>query len=249
MKESTKKKSGTPTGTAPGLIERATRIDDFNPESLYDRYAVTIQFVENIHGPKPATQDLLERHIRRQTGHDDPLTDELIRQAQEGAPPDPLDLDEKVQRSMGVFGRDERGLYLDVYALKACLRQTGSLLGFWVSKRGAKQIASEGMEIRGEHHPLRLHFNRQEPDGVTQAVVHVSTPQGKVHGIKYNEYLAMPELKFQIWLLHTQPSETRHLGEKELRGILTLAQNNGLGADRSKEMGKFRVTSFERLSP
>lgn len=55
------------------------------------------------------------------------------------------------------------------------------------------------------------------------------------------------ELEFQIWVLKTAPQETRHIGKNELLDMLALAQNNGIGANRSQQSGKFEVIVFEAL--
>ena len=50
-----------------------------------------------------------------------------------------------------------------------------------------------------------------------------------------------------IWILKTEPQEKRHIGEMDLKTMLTHAQENGLGSNRSQGSGKFDVIEFQPL--
>ena len=73
------------------------------------------------------------------------------------------------------------------------------------------------------------------------------TPKGKISALRRFDYFTEPTLEFEIWVLTTATQEKRHVGEDDLIGILTHAQENGLGASRSQEEGKFDVVEFERM--
>jgi len=225
-----------------------TALERFSPASLYDRYRVTIAIREAICGGKPADPELLATHIKRTTGHDDETTAKLVAQAEEGAPPDPLDLDKRIEQSASRFLADERGLYVDTYQIKAMLRQSGSMLGLYKKKRGSKQICAEGLEVKGLDHERRVYLGVSEPSGTREAVVHAITPKGPISGIKHVDYVTGCSLTFEVWVLWTPGAETRHVGEEELVEILRFGQENGIGADRSQGFGKFDVTAFEKVA-
>lgn len=244
------------TPPSEDLLSMARSLKTFDSSALYQQYRVVVKFRDRVHGPRPGSPELLEKHIIRSTGHQDVVTEELVRQAAEGLPPDPGDIDEVTNSSRSVFARDEHGLYLDSYALKACFRQSGSMLGAWMKLRGSKQIAAEGTEVKGHReHANRIYLMRDlqnpthvvVPDGVEDSPVHIVTAAGRVNGIKSNEYVDGAHMLFFLWVLRTSPRETRHIGEDLVRAILTFAQNNGVGANRSKGMGKFDVVEFQSI--
>jgi len=76
----------------------------------------------------------------------------------------------------------------------------------------------------------------------------VVTPQGPRTAIKRVDYVQHVSFSFEVWVLTTAAQEKRHVGEEELKRMLALGQENGLGADRSQGQGKFEVTAFEKVS-
>ena len=224
--------------------------DRFTSRRLYDVYAVTIAIREQICGGKPRNEELLADHIRRKTGYDD----ELTKKQQADAKKPPLDeeglkelTEEKIEKSRTGFLEDGRGLYIDTYQVKAMIKQSAQMLGFYKKKRGSKNMCAEGTEIKGLEHPSRIYLGVKVPDGTDESVVHAMTPQGPISGIKHVDYVTKPTLRFEVWVLKTAPAETRHMGEDDLVEILTFSQENGLGADRAKGLGKFNVVEFQKL--
>ena len=221
----------------------------FSARRLYDTYRVTIAIREKLCGGKPKNEELLADHIRRTTGHDDELTRRQIEEAQSKLP-DLAGLqdieEEKLEKASTRFLSDERGLYLDTYQIKAMFRQCASMLGIYKKKRGSKQICAEGAEIKGVDHESRVYLGKKEPDGTDESVVHAMTPKGPISGIKRVDYVSGVALSFEVWVLKTEAAETRHIGEKDVVEILTFAQENGLGADRSRGFGKFDVVEFQK---
>lgn len=221
----------------------------FSARRLYDVYQVTIAFRDRLCGGKPANDELLADHIRRTTGHDDELTKRQIEDAQAKLP----DLDglqeieeQKLEKSRTRFLSDEKGLYIDTYQVKAMFRQSASMLGIYKKRIGTKNMCAEGAEIKGPDHEARLYLGKKEPDGTEESVVHAMTPKGPISGIKHVDYVEKARLSFEIWVLKTESGEKRHIGEKDVVEILTFAQENGLGADRARGMGKFDVVEFKK---
>jgi hypothetical protein len=226
--------------------------EKFDARKLYDVYRVTIAFREKLCGGKPANEELLADHIRRQTGHDDELTKRLIEEAKSPtATSEGLAelTEEKLEKSRTRFLEERgKGLYIESFQVKACFKQSASMLGFYKKKRGTKNMCAEGAEIKGIDHESRIYLGKLVPDGTDESVVHAMTPRGPISGIKHVDYVERVTLSFEIWVLKTPSAETRHVGESDVVEILTFAQENGLGAERSRGFGKFSVVEFQKLS-
>ncbi len=223
----------------------------FSARRLYDTYRVTIAIREKLCGGKPANDELLADHIRRTTGHDDELTKRQIAEATAKLPSleglEEIE-EQKLEKSSTRFLSDERGLYIETFQLKAMFRQSASMLGIYKKKRGSKNMCAEGAEIKGPDHESRVYLGKTAPDGTDESVVHAMTPKGPISGIKRVDYVSDVRLSFEIWVLKTAAAETRHIGESDIVEILTFAQENGLGADRSRGFGKFDVIEFAKAS-
>ena len=226
---------------------------EFSPLGLYDRYRVTIQIRTKICGGTPHNAEVLESAIRARTGFDDHITAEQIAAAKAALPKTELHedlVDEKVERSWNGFPLDESGGGLFIWArqIKAMFKESATMLKYTVEKRGSKQIFQHGFEIKGVQNEERIFLGVQAPSGFDEGPIHVQTPMGPRTAIKRVDYVERPTLTFEVWVLATHAAETRHIGERELRRMLTFAQENGLGADRSQGRGKFDVTAFEVIN-
>jgi hypothetical protein len=227
---------------------------------MYDIYRMTIKFREHIHGGMPKSEDLIRMWVESRTGHSDKKTDEQVEEAIEVA------VEEEAERNWVGFASDKRGLFIYARNIKAMFRENASVLQITVKKRGSKQILQHGFEVKalkeklpplveelkeGEQEPPfkadRIYFHQGKPDGVEERPIHVMTAKGPRTALKRNDYGECVELSFEVWILATHAAENRHIGEKELVAMLTLAQENGLGADRSQGHGKFDVVEFEQV--
>lgn len=214
----------------------------FDTKELYDRYRVTIAFTDRLCGGVP-------------------LNDELIRAWVEARLPDaPAEVREKiiiedaelvkneVQEKCWIgFFEDEKGLLIQARQVKAALKQSAKMLGITNEKRGSKQILAEGLEVFSTDGGSRLHLGVKEKSGTEERPIHVQTAQGPRTALKRVDFVLQPRLNFEVWVLKTAPGEKRHIGEKDLVKILTFAQNNGIGADRSQGEGKFNVVEFQKV--
>lgn len=209
---------------------------------LYDRYALTIKTRGRLCGGVPRNKELIRSWVEASTGFKDETTEKLIQADAE------LVVNEVAEKSWIGFMQDEKGLLLQARNVKACLKQSASLLGITQKKRGSKQILAEGMEVKSVSGSDRIHLGRAVPDGTDESAIHVMTAQGPRTALRRMDYVENVTIEFEIWVLTTSAQENRHIGEKELKMILMHAQENGLGASRSQGEGKFEVTAFERLS-
>lgn len=210
----------------------------FDNHHLYKRYDVVIKLREKLCGGIPRDPNMIAAWVKAKTGFDDAQTKEQVEEVTEAM------VDQAAEGSWIGFMSDDEGLYLEARNLKAMLRECASVLGILKKKRGSKQIIQHGFEVKAPGGSPRIRLGVKEPTGRDEKAIHVMTAQGQRNALKRVDYVEAPEVHFEVWVLHTAPAETRHIGEKELVEMLTLAQENGLGADRSQGAGKFDVVQF-----
>lgn len=217
-----------------------TTNNKFDARALYDTYTVEIRLRGRLYGGTPKNKDLIEAWVKARTGHEDEQTSEQVKAAIE------VLVDETAEKSWSGFQGDDKGLFVAANNLKAMLKQSASMLAITVKKRGSRQILAEGMEVKAIGGGERVYLGKASPDGFEERPIHVKTAQGPRTALKRIDYVEGISIAFEIWVLKTQPAETRHIGEKELVQILTFSQENGFGADRSQGAGKFDVLGFEK---
>jgi hypothetical protein len=211
----------------------------FDSSSLYDIYSVSIQITERICGGVPRNTDLIKIWVESTTGHKDEQSDKLAAEDAE------LILNDVADKCWIGFMEDEKGVFIQARQIKACLKQSATVLGITKKKRGSKQILAEGMEVKSADGSNRFHL-AEEISGTHECAIHIMTPQGPRSALRRMDYVIKPQIDFEVWLLKTQAAETRHIGEAELIDILRHAQENGLGASRSQGEGKFVVVGFNK---
>lgn len=212
----------------------------FETTELYDVYNVTIALRDQLHGGQPKNPDLLKGWIAATTEHDDAKTTAQEKEARE------VLLEPTEEKSWNGFPTDEKGMFVWARQVKAMFKECASMRRIFMEKIGSKQILQHGFEIKGPDDDARIYFDKTKPDGCFEGPIHVQTAQGPRTAIKRVDYVEQVKIKFAIWVLKTAPAEKRHIGEKEVRMMLMLAQENGLGADRSQGHGKFDVIEFAK---
>lgn len=216
-----------------------TRAPGFDARALYDIYRVKLAIRDRLCGGVPKNKDLIKNWVAATTGFNDAQTEV---QTQEHLDAMTADVAEK---SWNGFPSDERGLYLYARQVKALFKECATMLRLTTDRRGSKQILQHGFEVKSLDGRDRVHLGREKPDGDTEQPIHVQTPQGPRTALKRVDYVEGASVEFEVWVLATEHGETRHVGEDEIRAMLTFGQENGLGADRSQGSGKFDVVDFE----
>ena len=237
----------------PATSVLAPRNAGFDARKLYDIYQCTIALRDKICGGTPRNEGVLRSAIIANTGHDDDVTKgqiaEAIANSPKGSATSEVDdmVEEKIEKSWNGFPKDEKGLFIWARQVKALFKESATMLRVTVDKRGSKQIFQHGFEIKGPDADDRLYLQKQEADGFDEGPIHVQTAQGPRTALKCVDYVSQPRLSFEIWVLTTMPADKRHIGENDVKLLLTFAQENGLGADRSQGRGKFDVIEFSKL--
>jgi hypothetical protein len=212
----------------------------FEARGLYDVYRVTIQIRDRICGGMPRNAGLIESWVKATTGHKDEQAENLAKADLE------LLVNEVAEKSWIGFGEDAGGLLIQARQIKACIKQSATVLGVIKKKKGSRQILAEGMEVKATDGGDRIHLGVKEPTGTHENAIHVMTLQGPRTALRRMDYVTRPRLAFEVWILRTAPQEDRHIGEEDLVHILRHAQENGLGASRSQGEGKFHVVEFSK---
>ena len=216
---------------------------NFSARPLYDIYRITITVREQLCGGMPKNKDVIADWIKSTTQYNDEQTKAQTDEAREAL------LEETTEKSWNGFpGDKEKGIFLWARCIKAMFKECASLRRVTTEKRGSKQIFQHAFEVKALDGGSRVFLGKMEADGYNEGPIHVQTPQGPRTALKRVDYIQGPiDISFEVWVMGTHPSETRHVGEKDLVDMLTFAQENGLGADRSQGMGKFDVKAFEQV--
>ena len=96
---------------------------------MFERFVVELEIRDKIYGTLPGNKEVFNAWMTAK--FEDP--DNTENTATD------LDLDEEMEKNTNQFRRDDNGLYLGSYQLKAMIAQAGSLLELTTKKRGSKQ--------------------------------------------------------------------------------------------------------------
>ena len=218
---------------------------------MYNVYQIELKMHDRLIGSLPLNTEALESYIKAKfpDGADD--TEAFIGED--------LELDEEKERSMTGFKRDERGIYIGGYQIKAMLSQSASLQELTTKKRGSKNTLREGMVVVGlddedTYTGSKLYVlpYKQEADGISSRTGHVSGPSGSRSIVSVSEYVVDATLKFELRLLSNRMIEKRD-GKKfsphDLKLCLAHGRHLGLGGERKYQTGCFEVVKFEVCEP
>ena len=142
------------------------------------------------------------------------------------------------------FKHDEAGLYIEGRQVKAMLKEAASVLRVRFDIAAFKSKVAERLYVTDQ----RIHLGVSEPTGSDERPIHVQTPQGPRSALKRSDYVDNAQLKFTIKALDdpmkTIREKNKVLPSAYVPALLEYASENGLGADRSQENGKFSVDSI-----
>jgi len=154
------------------------------------------------------------------------------------------------------FKFDEHGLYIEGRQLKAALKESTNILWGGVrtgpTKKGFKSFISERLMVIED----KVYLGIQEPDGIETVIGHVTGPQGPRSTLGYSEYAYRPTLTFHIKelkVLQTGQQLNAKGGQPALTldqygELLTCMEEQGIGAMRSMQHGRFDALALEPVS-
>ena len=162
-------------------------------------------------------------------------------------PVDPTTLSEEDQKALKEqaiaksatgFKSNGQGLYLESRQIKAMLKEAANVTKVMLGLKNMKSKIAERVFIE----PTEIYLGKDRPDGTDTRIVHAMTMQGPRSSLKFCDFILQPEVSFRLRTLN----DGLITGEY-LRTLLEYAQENGLGADRSQDFGKFDVIKFEAI--
>jgi hypothetical protein len=200
-------------------------------------------FVGRHVGGTPSDPKVAESYIR--TKLDD--ADDIIQQAvseimlERGLTKTEAAAELALRKHLNGYKRDpERGLYAEGRTLKACLKEAAGILiqthwpkktwGNHSSKKGTKGFMPEHIFVLED----RLYFGVNEPTGVQQRFI--ATHRGT--GIQMEEYIDDAKIDFTVGCDYL-------FSEEDWGFLWSTAEQNGWGASRSQDYGKFAVTRWD----
>lgn len=232
-------------------------------DQLFTRYRATLQVRGKLMGGIPKDPKIIQGWLKSKAkiDQDDELLRATVRTLREQGidVPDQItsfaDIEEIVDQAASLkttngFKQDATGLYLEARCIKAMLKEAVSILYSgkkWTLGQKAdgkdygkapRSIAAERVFVEPEH----IYLGRTQPDDVDLQITHVDSPTGKKTSLTYIEYVVQPSITFDV--LVTEDS----IKQDDWARIWVQAQENGLGARRSQEFGKFDILGFDRMN-
>jgi len=239
------------TVTAP-IETPSAPVSIFSGADVFTRYRVEIAFTDLVMGGTPQKPEIIESWLRtRILGGDEELRIQLIKTLDDIGIEVPADASREevieaakqmaASRQGNTFRRDERGLGLGDFQIKALAKEATNILfagSRWgATKKGPKNAVAEWLFVDEKLVPL----GRMAPDGTHTQVGHVTGPKGPRSTLTYYDFCRQPACAFTVSSLEDRI--TREQWER----ILVLGEKLGLGALRSLSHGQFAVTAFDRL--
>jgi hypothetical protein len=215
----------------------------------YRTYTTTIRFRDRLVGGIPAADpdadsvDLYEKWARGQGVENAPGFDQTLPESLAADPDMPVAVADIAGPQMKFRSNDD-GLYVEARQVKAMLREAAQRLGMIKTTRGTRQVLQHDIHVRGLDGSQKLPLGCQEPDGTDMRPISIVTPQGPRTALKRFDYVTERELTFVIRVLAGGVGDGI-VGPEQLRDMLELGGDLGLGADRSQGEGTFEVVAFE----
>lgn len=237
------------------LVERTKVpvVGIWDDSDLFTKYSVSLTFTGKVMGGVPQKPEIIEGWLKQRLGADDDteiralMLQTLIDIGVEE--PEKMTRDELIEAAKRVaaeqhgntFRRDENGLFLSDYQIKAALKENTNILfageRWGTTKKGPKSYLSERVFVDEE----RIYLGRTEADGVHLQIGHVTGPQGPRSTLTYMDYVEGASIAFTV------SSINDCIKAEHWKMIFLAMQRNGLGALRSMGHGQFRVTGFDKL--
>jgi len=113
---------------------------------LYRKFNVTLQFRNKLYGGLPKSKELVENYIKAKFGPEVVQDEETVPYITRD-----LELTEETEKVTTGFKKDEIGIYLGSYIIKAALKEYASVLKLTTKKvsAGVKQTTQHGMFVKG----------------------------------------------------------------------------------------------------
>lgn len=220
---------------------------------LFTHYRVAIQFRDKIMGGTPKDPKIIEGWLRSKAGVTDEteilnMTRRTLEQLglelpEDATIEDMIAASEQIAavKSTNGFLRGPFGLYIPGRYVKAMLKECTNVLyageRWGPTKKGPKNYLAERVFCVEDE----IYLGRDEPDGIEMVIGHVTGPQGPRSTLGYHEYCERATTAFTVMSLNDC------ISADQWAELFELAQEEGLGALRSQQHGRFDVTDMARV--
>ncbi|MDQ3222110.1 MAG: hypothetical protein M3Q75_01335, partial [Gemmatimonadota bacterium] len=180
-----------------------TGIWDAEEATLFTRYRVSLTFTGRVMGGVPQKPEMIEAWLRQRiTGGDEEVRAMMVKTLDElgvdvAAGMSMEELKEAAKRVAAeqhgnTFRRDEHGLFLAGYQIKAAMKENVSILFPYSEKanrmgptsKAARAFWAERVFVDDE----RVYLGRDEPDGIHLQIGHISGPKGPRSTLTYYDF-------------------------------------------------------------
>ena len=239
-------------------MQAVVGIFDKQETDVFTKYRVGLTFTHWVMGGIPQKPELIESWLRQRVlGGDEELRAMLIKTLEdleydipaEATHEEILEAIKKVaaQRNGNTFRRNEDGLVLSGYQIKAMLKEATAIMfpggqgegthKWGVTKKAPRSYLAERVFVD----ELQVPLGRTDPDGTHLQIGQVKGAQGPRSTLTYVDYCEQPSIEFTVSSLQDS------IDKAKWTEILVLCQRLGLGALRSMGYGTFKVTAFDKL--
>lgn len=220
---------------------------------LFTHYRVEIQFRAKVMGGIPKDPKVIEAWLRTKTGVTAErevtqmmrrtLEQQGLEVASDATIDDMISASEAVAgiKSTNGFLFDANGLYLPGRYVKAMLKEVTNVL--WAgdrwgpTRKGPKNYLAERVFVLEDE----IYLGRMAPDGIDMVIGHVDGPQGKRSTLGYHEFVERGSCVFTVMSLNDC------ITPDQWGDIFEVSQEEGLGALRSQQHGRFNVVDIARV--
>jgi hypothetical protein len=150
---------------------------------------------------------------------------------------------EKPEVAKLVFKRNETGLYVDAYTVKAHLKDAANQIAKLLGVTALRSKVANKCYVMGEHLPLFRPTGEaiMVADGEYEHAIQVMTRQGPRSALKSNEFIETPScLAFTLQVL-----KDGIITDEIIRSICEYGGIHGYGAERGLGYGRYQATFLE----
>jgi len=204
-------------------------------EEIYEKYGVELKFRDKLLGGVPKNPDVIKGWLNAKVAKGELISSESEIDDLAAATAEEMKATTQENKSWTGFKSDDNGLYIEGRQIKAMLKECATTLKFMVKHRGLKQVLQHGTAIK----PQKIYLGKKEPDGYEEGICH--TWRGSA--LKRHDFVQGGTIEFEIWVVNTGI-----LTGKRIKTLFELGQENGLGASRSQDYGKFHVMKLRKIN-
>ncbi len=226
-----------------------------DPVSLWEKWEVEFQMRDRLYGGIPKNPDVMSSWIKVGTGLSDSVLDEAVERIKATDPTavTVANIDQIAEKGWTGFKSDTNGLFVEHRQVKAMLKEAANILRDVLGIKAFRSKIAELIFLEGDTQfgEGRIHLDRLTPDGFEERPVHAMTPSGPITALKRVDYVDTPTIQFTLKILHKpvlDQDKKKWWAKDFLPVLFEYASENGFGADRSQEKGKFRLTRLEKTA-